>query len=45
MSDAFQYRLRINLADGEVSYSNTISVTKPASGVRRTWGMIKEMFH
>jgi hypothetical protein len=45
LSDAFQYRLRLNLSDGEVSYSSTVSVTKPSSGVRRTWGMIKEMFH
>ncbi len=45
MSDAFRYRLRMNLASGDISYSQSISVTKPSSGVRRTWGMIKEMFH
>jgi hypothetical protein len=44
LADMFKYRLRMNLAN-EVSYSQTISVTRPSSGVRRTWGMIKEMFH
>ena len=45
LSDAYKYRLEIDLATGDVSYSQTVSVTKPSSGVRRTWGMIKEMFH
>ena len=45
LSDAYKYRLRMNLATGEVSYSQTVNVTRPSSGVRRTWGMIKEMFH
>jgi hypothetical protein len=45
LSDAYKYRLEIDLASGDVSYSTTVSVTKPSSGVRRTWGMIKEMFH
>ncbi len=45
LSDAFRYRLEINLSSGDISYSQTVSVTKPSSGVRRTWGMIKEMFH
>jgi hypothetical protein len=44
-SDAYKYRLEIDLASGDLSYSTTVSVTKPSSGVRRTWGMIKEMFH
>ena len=44
-ADAFKYRVRIDLGNGEVSYSQTVNVTKPSSGVRRTWGMIKEMFH
>ena len=43
-ADMYKYRIRINYAS-EVSYSETISVTRPSSGVRRTWGMIKEMFH
>jgi hypothetical protein len=45
MADAYKYRLRMNLATGEISYSQTVNVTRPSSGVRRTWGMIKEMFH
>jgi hypothetical protein len=45
LSDAYKYRLELSLASGDVSYSQTVSVTKPSSGVRRTWGMIKEMFH
>jgi len=45
LSNAYTYRLRINLTDGELSYSQTVNVTSPSSGVRRTWGMIKEMFH
>jgi hypothetical protein len=45
LADAFKYRVRINLTSGEVSYSQTVNVMKPSSGVRRTWGMIKEMFH
>lgn len=44
-ADAFKYRVRLNLTTGEVSYSGIVNVTKPSSGVRRTWGMIKEMFH
>lgn len=43
LSDLYKYRLKINYAK-EISYSQTISVTRPSSGVKRTWGMIKEMF-
>lgn len=43
-SDLYKYRLQIDY-DNAVSYSSTIFVTRPSSGVRRTWGMIKEMFH
>jgi hypothetical protein len=43
MSDLFKYRIRINYANA-VSYSQTIPVTRPSAGVKRTWGMIKEMF-
>jgi len=43
-SDLYKYRVRIQY-DNEISYSNTAFVTRPSSGVRRTWGMIKEMFH
>jgi hypothetical protein len=45
LSSAYKYRLEIDLTSGDVSYSQTVSVTTPSSGVRRTWGMIKEMFH
>lgn len=45
LSDAYRYRLEIDLTSGDISYSQTVNVTKPSSGVRRTWGMIKEMFH
>ncbi len=43
LGDLFKYRIRLNY-DNAVSYSQTINVTKPAAGVKRTWGMIKEMF-
>ena len=43
-SDLYKYRLRIAY-DNALSYSQTVFVTRPSSGVRRTWGMIKEMFH
>jgi hypothetical protein len=43
LSDLFKYRIRLNY-DNAVSYSQTISVTRPSAGVKRTWGMIKEMF-
>jgi hypothetical protein len=43
-SDLYKYRIQITY-DNAVSYSSTIFVTRPSSGVRRTWGMIKEMFH
>lgn len=41
---AFKYRLKIVDKDGSYAYSNEISATNNVSGVRRTWGMIKEMF-
>ncbi len=44
LSDLYKYRLKINYTNA-ISYSQTITVTRPAAGVRRTWGMIKEMFH
>jgi len=42
-SDLYKYRIQM-VYDNAVSYSQTIFVSRPASGVRRTWGMIKEMF-
>lgn len=44
MADVYRYRLKLQY-DKEISYSQAISVTKPSAGVKRTWGMIKEMFH
>ena len=43
LGDLYKYRIRLNY-DNAISYSQTINVTKPAAGVKRTWGMIKEMF-
>jgi hypothetical protein len=43
LSDLYKYRIRINY-DNAVSYSQTITVTRPSASVKRTWGMIKEMF-
>lgn len=43
LSDLFKYRLKINYGNA-ISYSQTITVTRPSAGVKRTWGMIKEMF-
>lgn len=39
------YRLRIvRDTKSPASYSNTVVVTHSVSGIKRTWGMIKEMF-
>ena len=43
LSDLYKYRIRLNY-DNVVSYSQTIFVTRPSASVKRTWGMIKEMF-
>jgi hypothetical protein len=40
----YVYRLRIVGSDDKATYTNAISVTHAVSSVRRTWGMIKEMF-
>ena len=40
----YVYRLKIIDTGDKATYSNTISVTHTISSVRRTWGMIKEMF-
>ncbi len=40
----FYYRLKLINKDNSHSYSNTITVTHEVSTVKRTWGMIKEMF-
>lgn len=40
----FTYRLKMVTPERSASYSNTIGVTHNVSGIKRTWGMIKEMF-
>lgn len=40
----FSYRLKIIKLDGSNIYSNSIFVAHNVSSIRRTWGMIKEMF-
>jgi len=40
----FIYRLKIVDTNGQVSYSNEVSVSHSVSGVKRTWGSIKAMF-
>ncbi|MFN5310466.1 MAG: hypothetical protein ACK5C0_13515 [Candidatus Kapaibacterium sp.] len=44
LSSSYSYRLRIIGKDNSVTYSNQTNVSHAVSGVRRTWGMIKEMF-
>ncbi len=40
----FYYRLKIVYSDNTTTYSNSSAVVHNISSVRRTWGMIKEMF-
>jgi hypothetical protein len=40
----FTYRLKVVTQDKNASYSNTVGVVHNVSGIKRTWGMIKEMF-
>jgi len=40
----FTYRLKIVNADKTSSYSNSTGVSHSVSSIKRTWGMIKEMF-
>jgi opacity protein-like surface antigen len=40
----FTYRLKLVHADKSVTYSNTAGVTHSVSSIKRTWGMIKQMF-
>lgn len=40
----YVYRIKIIGSDNSTSYSSSINVTHNISGIRRTWGMIKEMF-
>lgn len=40
----YYYRLRIVGNDNSITYTSSTAVTHNLSTVRRTWGMIKEMF-
>ncbi|MFN8358768.1 MAG: hypothetical protein U0264_02530 [Candidatus Kapaibacterium sp.] len=40
----YTYRLKYVGTDNSITYSSPINVSHSVSGVRRTWGMIKEMF-
>jgi hypothetical protein len=40
----YSYRIKVIAYDNSASYSNIVSVSHSVSGIRRTWGMIKEMF-
>lgn len=40
----FTYRLKVVTSDKNASYTNTVGVVHNVSGIKRTWGMIKEMF-
>lgn len=40
----YVYRIKAVTSDNGAVYTSTISVTHTVSSVRRTWGMIKEMF-
>ena len=43
-STYFTYRLRLVNSDGTSAYTTTVGVSHNVSTVKRTWGMIKEMF-
>jgi hypothetical protein len=40
----YSYRLKIVYDNNNFAYSDVVYVTHNVSGIRRTWGMIKEMF-
>lgn len=40
----YSYRLKIIKKDNSFYYSNSVNVTHSVSIIKRTWGMIKEMF-
>jgi hypothetical protein len=40
----FSYRLKIIFNDGNSDYSDAITVTYSTNSIKRTWGMIKELF-
>lgn len=40
----YTYRLKIIMNNGNEEFSDPISVVNQTNSIRRTWGMIKEMF-
>lgn len=40
----YSYRIKILKKDNTFDYSNVVNVTHNTSSIRKTWGMIKEMF-
>ncbi|MCX7736513.1 MAG: hypothetical protein N2319_07340 [Candidatus Kapabacteria bacterium] len=40
----FTYRIKVIHKDNSFTYSNTVNVLHNVSSIRRTWGMIKELF-
>jgi hypothetical protein len=40
----YSYRLKIVYDNNEFAYSDVVYVSHNVNGIRRTWGMIKEMF-
>ena len=42
--NAMTYRLKICYQSDSSSYTNSVSVVPKMNGIRRTWGMIKELF-
>jgi hypothetical protein len=43
-TNLYSYRIKIIKKDNSGEYSNSINVSHSVSGIKRTWGMIKEMF-
>lgn len=43
-SNYFTYRIRIVYSNNSSSYSSSVGVTHSVSSIKRTWGMIKQMF-
>lgn len=40
----FSYRIKVIYKDNSFEYSDTVNVTHTINSIRRTWGMIKQMF-
>ena len=44
LQNVYSYRIKILYKDNNTTYSDEAYVTHKPSSIRRTWGMIKEMF-